>query len=232
MTDRLEENEPHSVTNPLEASVNLENVSREDWTVGGLALLLAISFSILPWFDLSVTVGAFSASATYAAAGAPDGWLGILAFIACLALVADLALERFSRRRRSRRSAGAARRRGSSCAAIAAAFVVLKFLFHIHFSLFGWGFYVDVIITAALVYFAMQVRGGVARSSRGRRAPGRGAPRCAASEALGARRHGRPPRPIRPPPAVAPPVPPPEGPGGSTPPPRLTHRRIVAAPWI
>jgi hypothetical protein len=36
--------------------------------------------------------------------------------------------------------------------------VVLKFLFHIHFSLFGWGFYADVIVAAALVYFAAQAR--------------------------------------------------------------------------
>ena len=72
--------------------VNLEQVQREDWIVGGLALALAIFLLILPWFDLSV--GPFSA--TFSATSAPDGWLGILAFIASLAVIADLAIERLS----------------------------------------------------------------------------------------------------------------------------------------
>ena len=42
--------------------MNLENVTRDDWIVGGLALLLAISLLFFPWFSISVSIGAFSGS--------------------------------------------------------------------------------------------------------------------------------------------------------------------------
>ena len=140
--------------------MNLENVSRDDWIVGGLALLLAICLIILPWFDISVTVGAFSASASYSATSTPDGWLGILAFIAALAIVADLALERLSPQTQIPAIGGSRTNTRFVLALVTAAFVILKFLFHIHFSLFGWGFYVDIILTAALVWVAYQARAG------------------------------------------------------------------------
>ena len=38
----------------------------------------------------------------------------------------------------------------------AAAFMALKFVLHIHFSYFGWGFYLGVVLAAALVYLAGQ----------------------------------------------------------------------------
>jgi hypothetical protein len=41
---------------------------------------------------------------------------------------------------------------------VAAALLALKFLLHIHFNYFGWGFYVDVVATAALVYSALEAR--------------------------------------------------------------------------
>ncbi len=150
--------------------MNLEQVQREDWIVGGLALLLAIFLLILPWFDLSV--GPFSA--TFSATSAPDGWLGVLAFIAAIAIVVDLAIERLSPQTQVPMLNSRAHTRFILAIAVAA-FVVLKFLFHIHFSLFGWGFYVDVIVTAALVFFALQVRNGAALpgtpSRRGTGAP-------------------------------------------------------------
>ena len=147
--------------------MNLEQVQREDWIVGGLALLLAIFLLILPWFDLSV--GPFSA--TFSATSSPDGWLGILAFIAAIAVVADLAIERLSPQTQIPMLNSRANTR-FILAVAAAAFVLLKFLFHIHFSLFGWGFYVDVIVTAALVYVALQVRNGVPIAVPGQGGPG------------------------------------------------------------
>lgn len=41
-----------------------------------------------------------------------------------------------------------------------ALFVVLKFLFHSHFSLFGFGFYAAIVICVALVWVAVQARNG------------------------------------------------------------------------
>jgi hypothetical protein len=186
--------------------VNLDNVAREDWIVGGLALLLAIFLLILPWFDLSV--GPFSA--TFSATSAPDGWLGILAFIAALAIVADLAIERFSPQTQIPAIGNSRTNTRFILALAVAAFVALKFLFHIHFSLFGWGFYVDVIVTAALVYFAMQMRTATA--------PGGGRPaRPVGTPTAGTPPAGTPPPSAGPGPGSAPP----EGPGGSTPPPRV-----------
>ena len=46
-------------------------------------------------------------------------------------------------------------------AIVAAAFIVLKFVLHIHFSgvlSFAWGFYLAIILTAGLVYLALQAR--------------------------------------------------------------------------
>lgn len=130
-------------------SVNPENVKREEWIVGGLAVLLAFFLVILPWFS--------SSGYTFTATDYPDGWLGIVAVIACLALLTDLVVELVSPQTEIPAIGNRTNTR-FILACLAAFFVVLKFLFHVHFSLFGWGFYIDVIVTAALVYFALQVR--------------------------------------------------------------------------
>ena len=41
--------------------MSVQNVSRDKWIIGGLALLLAISLFAFPWY--SVSVGPFSADA-------------------------------------------------------------------------------------------------------------------------------------------------------------------------
>jgi len=136
--------------------VNLENVTRDDWVVGGLGLVLAIFLLILPWFDVSY--GPFST--TFTATDDPDGWLGILAVIAALAVVADLAIERVSPHTRLPAIGESRTNTRFILAVVAAGFVALKFLFHIHFDLFGWGFYLNVIVTVALVYVAYEARTG------------------------------------------------------------------------
>ena len=192
--------------------MNLENVSREDWIVGGLALVLAIALIVFPWFDISVTVGAFSASASYSATSTPDGWLGILAFIAALAIVADLAIERLSPQTQIPAIGGSRTNTRFVLSLVAAAFVVLKFLFHIHFSLFGWGFYVVVILTAALVWVAYQARAGAPIGFPGGTGGSGGSRPTPPSAGTGARSSGAGT------PPSTPPSEPPAG-GGSTPPP-------------
>ena len=59
-------------------------------------MLLAIDLLFLPWFEVSVGIGTLTLSASSTATGDPDGWLGVIGVLACLALVADLALERLS----------------------------------------------------------------------------------------------------------------------------------------
>ena len=132
--------------------MSLEKVSREDITIGGLALLLLIDLVALPWFTISF--GPFSSDLTMT--DGPDGWLGVLAVLALIALLADLAIERFSPSTQLPAIGSGRAFTRFILAASAAGFIALKFLFHIHFSLFGFGFYAGVVVAAALVYFAMQ----------------------------------------------------------------------------
>lgn len=134
--------------------MNLDNVRRDDWIVGGLALVLAIDLLFFPWF--SISLGPFSVDSS--ATGSPDGWLGVLALLATLGVLVDLALERLSPQTQVPAVSGSRVMTRFVLAAAAAVFMALKFLFHIHFSLFGWGFYLGVILVVALVYYTMQAR--------------------------------------------------------------------------
>jgi hypothetical protein len=136
--------------------VKLDNVTREDWIVGGFALLMAICLVAFPWFSVGAGPISFDLSAT----DAPDGWLGVLAFIAALAVLADLAVERLAPQTQVPAIGGSRANTRFILAVAAAAFTALKFLLHIHFSDFGWGFYFTVLVTAGLVYFALQARAG------------------------------------------------------------------------
>jgi hypothetical protein len=141
--------------------MSLDNVSRDDWIIGGLGLLLLIDLLFLPWFSISVGVGAFSASFTSSATGDPDGWLGILAVIVLLALLADLGIERLSPQTTVPMVGGSRATTRLVLAGLTAVFLVLKFLFHInHFSDLGFGFWVAVVLTGGLVFSALRVSQG------------------------------------------------------------------------
>ena len=134
--------------------MNFSDVSRDDRILAGVALLLIISLLFLPWFHISI--GPFSASLT--ATDDPDGWLGILAVLGAIVLIADLAVERFSPGTTVPNIGGSRTQTRFVIACVVALFVFLKFLFHIHFSLFGFGFYISIILTAGLVWVALQAR--------------------------------------------------------------------------
>jgi hypothetical protein len=135
----------------------LDKLSREDLMLGGAALVLVISLLFFPWF--SISIGPFTA--TSSGTGEPDGWLGILGMLAALAVLVDLAIERFSPQTSLPALGGTRASTRFVLAAAAAVFVVLKFLFHInHFSDLGWGFWLSAIAAGALVYFALKARGG------------------------------------------------------------------------
>ena len=139
----------------------------DELILAGVALLLAIDLLFVPWFDISIGIGAFKVSATSSATGSPDRWLGVLAVLATLAMMAYLALERLGNVERGTTARGTPELpaiNGSrattrvALAATAAGFVALKFLFHIHFSLFGIGFWGPVVLSAALVVIAARAR--------------------------------------------------------------------------
>jgi hypothetical protein len=134
--------------------VNFSDVTRDDRILAGVALLLIITLLFFPWYSLSF--GQFSVTAT--ATDAPDGWLGILAVLSAIALIADLGIERLSPGTTLPNIGGSRTQTRFVLACVTAFFVVLKFLFHLHFSWFGWGFWVAVILTVGLVWVALQAR--------------------------------------------------------------------------
>jgi hypothetical protein len=139
----------------------VENISRDDWVVGGLALLLAIDLLFLPWFDVSGTVFGVTVSASSTATGAPDGWLGILGMLAAIAVVADLAIERLSPATALPNIGGSRAQTRLVLAGLATLFLALKFLFHInHFSDLGFGFWAAVVIDGGLVFSALRISQG------------------------------------------------------------------------
>jgi hypothetical protein len=148
----------HTVTD-RGGEVNVDNVSREDWVLGGLALLLVIDLLFLPWFSIL----GFSLTAT----DAPDGWLGALAVLAAIVLIIDLAVDRLSPQTQLPAVGGSRTQTRFVEACVVALFVALKFLFHIHFDLFGFGFWAALVLTVALVYFALQARKAGVGAPRG-----------------------------------------------------------------
>jgi hypothetical protein len=130
--------------------MNLNNVSRDDWILGGVALLLVIDLLFLPWFS----VNGFTLTAT----SQFDGWTAVLSVLFSLALIADLGVERLSPGTALPNIGGSRTQTRFVLACAAAGFVALKFLLHIHFSWFGFGFWAAVVLTIALVYFALQAR--------------------------------------------------------------------------
>jgi hypothetical protein len=129
---------------------------RDDWIVIGLALVLAIDLIALPW--LSYSFGPISATA--AATSAPDGFLGILAFLLALAVGLDLVVERASPQTTLPNIGGSRTTTRWWLTVAAAVLVALKFLFHIHFSYFGFGFYLAVILTAGLLFATWKLSKG------------------------------------------------------------------------
>jgi hypothetical protein len=124
-------------------------LSREDWLVGGLALLLAIDLLFLPWF--SFYFGSLSGT------DSPDGWAGILAMLVSLAIVADLLVERLSPQTTLPNLGGSRTATRFRLAIVAAVFVAIKFVFNIHFSYFGFGFWAAVVLTVALVFVTLRL---------------------------------------------------------------------------
>ncbi len=75
------------------------------------------------------------------ATDAPDGAFGILAVLSAVVLIADLGVERLSPGTALPNIGGSRTQTRFVLACITALFVVLKFVFNIHFSDFGFGFY-------------------------------------------------------------------------------------------
>jgi hypothetical protein len=136
--------------------MDLSKFLREELILAGVAVLLAIDLLFLPWFEVSVGIGTLTFSASSTATGDPDGWLGVIGVLACLALVADLALERLSNAQLPMLGGTRAATR-LALAITAAAAVAVKFLLNVHFDYFGFGFWAAVVLSVGLVAVARRL---------------------------------------------------------------------------
>jgi hypothetical protein len=136
--------------------MDLSKFTRDELILGGVAVLLAIDLLFLPWFEVSVGIGSLTLSASSTATGDPDGWLGVIGVLACVALVTDLALERLSNAELP--VVGGTRAATRLALAITAATcVAVKFILNVHFDLFGFGFWAAVALSVALVVLARRL---------------------------------------------------------------------------
>jgi hypothetical protein len=130
--------------------VNSIKLSRGVQITGGAGILLLIGLLTFPWYSVS----AFGFTVTGTAMQYNGSWAAILGLIILIALLATIAIRRFSST--ALPDLPIPWSSAELFAAIAVAvFVVIKFLSHI--GNFGWGFYVDVLLTIALVYGAVQL---------------------------------------------------------------------------
>jgi len=135
------------------SSIKTSGIAREEWVFGAVGLLLVIDLLALPWF--SISVGPFSLSLT--ATDGPDGWLAVLSVLAVVAAVVDLGVERLAPAITVPSIRGSRSETRLILAGAAALLIALKFLFHIHFSLFGFGFYAAVVLAAGFVVVARRL---------------------------------------------------------------------------
>lgn len=143
--------------------MSLENVSREDWILGGVALLLAVTLIAFPWYHVSVTIGQFSASADRAATSSPYAIWGVLALITSLLLLADIAAERFAPQTKLPAINDSRSLTRLAIAGLTLLFLVIKFLAHV--GDFGWGFFLALVSIIVLCFLTWQAyRAGPART--------------------------------------------------------------------
>jgi len=139
--------------------MQLDKLSRDDYIVGGVTLLLLIDLLFLPW--ISVSVGPFTASSS--GTGSPDGWAGVLAVLVSVALLADLVVERLSPQTTVPNWGGGREATRFRLSVVIAVCLVLKLIFHVSdtFNYAGFGFWVAIVLTVVLVI-------GTFRLSQGR----------------------------------------------------------------
>ena len=121
--------------------MNLEAFSRDDWFLGGVALLLTVDLLFLPWFSFSMSIGSVTLTDSLTATGSSSGWTAIIAALASVAIIADIAVERLSPGTAVPNIGGSRTQTRWVLTLVAVGFVALKFLLHVHFSLFGFAYY-------------------------------------------------------------------------------------------
>jgi hypothetical protein len=146
-----------------------EKLTRNDWIVIAVGLLLVVDLIAFPWLETSATAGSNTVTTTTPATGGPKPLLGVLAVLAVLVLIADLVTERRAPALGIPAIAGSRATNRAVLALAAALFIVLKFLLHVSFSEFRWGFYFSLVVAAAFVFVTLAARAEEPRVQKARR---------------------------------------------------------------
>ena len=134
--------------------MDFSKFSREDWMVGGGGILLIIFLLVLPWFHESVAGYSASQSAT----SSPYAIWGILALIVSIFVYADWALATFSPQTTIPTTQLGREMTRAAAAGLAVLLLLIKLLAHT--SNWGWGFYVDIILSLVVLYGAWAIAQG------------------------------------------------------------------------
>ncbi|HSZ47178.1 MAG TPA: hypothetical protein VK823_17700 [Streptosporangiaceae bacterium] len=131
--------------------MNSVKLSRGAQITGAAGILLLIGLLAFPWYSVS----AFGFTYTATAVQANGGWAAILGLIVLILLLGTIAVRRFTATELPELPISWSAAELYAAIAVAV-FIVIKFISHI--GNFGWGFYIDVLLTIALVYGAVQLR--------------------------------------------------------------------------
>lgn len=140
----------------MRRQMSLDKLSQDDWIVGAVAALLLLDLLFLPWFGETISAGAQTAPISDTATGAPDGWLGVLALLAVVFLLADLAIERLSPHTQLPMIRGSRAATRVALAWTAGGLLAFKLLIHFG-SAGGIGFWGALLLTGGLVYMTRRV---------------------------------------------------------------------------
>jgi hypothetical protein len=159
---RERDREPVAVEDQIRR-LHLECLSREDWVLVAIGVVLVFDLLVLPWFSFGATISVGSATVSIGgsltAVDAPDAWLGVLALLSCAFLVADLGFERLSPETRLPQVASDRETTRYVLACVSAGLIALKFLFHIgRFGELALGFWLAVLLVGGLVALTRRSR--------------------------------------------------------------------------
>lgn len=148
---------PETVPDEPRQRMTPQPVLRDEWLVIALAALLALDLLFLPWFQVTIVGGGQAVPISDPATGTPDGWLGVLALLAVVALLADLGVERLSPHTELPAIGESRARTRLALALTAAGLLAFKLLIHLG-SAGGTGFWGALLLAGGLVYSTYRLR--------------------------------------------------------------------------
>lgn len=130
--------------------MDLSKLSRQDVVVLVAGVVLVIGLLAFPWYSYGGTLAAaLGGTIDRSAIAAPYAVWGILAMLVVIAVVVDLALARFVPEMAVPTLPLGREKTRAAASGLALALLAIKFLANV--GSFGWGFFIDVILLAAVV---------------------------------------------------------------------------------